>query len=100
VFDIHLIFKRLDFCVGAGEVPTTLMIGGRFPMFFSTEELAARAPVVFSHEESSLQCMTRSEYSGCFATYSRTVEQTISTLRLCSRAQSRAFSAREDARPM
>jgi len=31
MFVIHLIFKRLDFRVGAAEVPTELIIGGRFP---------------------------------------------------------------------
>ena len=41
VFGIHLIFKRLDFRVGAGEVPTKLMIGGRFPRCFSPQSKLA-----------------------------------------------------------
>jgi Transposase len=46
------------------------------------------------------QCRTRSEYSGCFATYSCTVGQIMSTWRPFSRAKLRAVSAREEARPM
>src|SRR5947209_3225293 len=45
------------------------------------------------------QCKTRSAYSGCSETYFFTVEQTMSTLRLWSRAHTRAVCAKEKARP-
>jgi len=61
VFIIHLIFKRLDFRVGAAEVPTELMIGGRFPRLSprsnpaeqrnSQRELQGASPTVMSHLE-------------------------------------------------
>lgn len=40
MFIIHLIFKRLDFRVGARELLKELMIGGRSPRFFSRSKLA------------------------------------------------------------
>jgi hypothetical protein len=49
---------------------------------------------------SANQCMTRSEYSGWLTTYAWTEGQTISTLSLSSRAQWRAVSARDEARPI
>ena len=53
VFVIHLIFKRLDFCVGAGEVPTEVMIGGALPdVFLAGASLLSRG--------------TRSASSSCF----------------------------------